>query len=262
MNCALATGFKRMGWIAAGVAPLALLWVAGGFFGGCSADAIAAKNAELTGNSDSADPAAAETQMALPAQTGPERVILQTRSNNALIRVTEANAGNSQIIRVTTVFNGEKNVIILNIDEPVYEIEIPLSPQSIAAVPSGTPGLPGSPNDIQAQAQRMQMDQYLELAQSSMLAGNYNEAIRNVDNVLQINPKHAKARSMKGSIYYAMGNLDLANQEWDRVLLMDPGNVEIRNFIEFLQRGPASPPPPLPGAGGNTIAPSSNRRAR
>ena len=262
MNYDLATVFKRMRRIGMGFAPLALLLVAGWVFAGCSSEDTAKKNAELTGNKNSANPADAETQFELPTQTGPEKVILQTRSNNALIRVTEASAGNSQIIRVKTVFNGEENIIVLNIDEPVYEIEIPLGPQQVALPPGGTAGDAGTQKALQAQAQKMQTDQSLELAQKAMLAGNYNESIRNLDNLLQINPKHIKARSMKGSVYYALGNIDLANQEWERVLLVDPGNVEVRKFIDFLRRGPASPPPPLPGAGGSTISPAFNPRTR
>lgn len=257
MSCALATGFKRMVRFGAGVIPLTLLLVAGGVFGGCSSDDAGDTTGNISAKSPFSDPADAETQMNLPARTGPERVILQTRSNNALIRVTEASAGSSQIIRVKTVFNGEENIIVLNIDEPVYEIEIPLGPQQIAPPPGGA-GPAGTQKALQAQAQRLQTDQSLELAQKAMLAGSYNEAIRNLDNVLQINPKHIQARSMKGSVFYAMGNLDLAHQEWERVLLVDPGNVEVRKFIDFVRRGPASPPPPLPGAGGSTLGPLSN----
>ena len=39
---------------------------------------------------------------------------------------------------------------------------------------------------------------------------------------------------MKGSIFYAMGKYDLARKEFDFVLQVDPENLEVKRFKEFM----------------------------
>ncbi|HEX7926312.1 MAG TPA: tetratricopeptide repeat protein [bacterium] len=66
--------------------------------------------------------------------------------------------------------------------------------------------------------------------------------------VLLTRPEHPQAHTMKGSIYYAMGNYALANDEWEKVLQLDPSNQEVRQFLDFLKSRKGAPQPPLPGA--------------
>ena len=94
----------------------------------------------------------------------------------------------------------------------------------------------------------MQVTEALEKAQQDMVRGDYLSAMRQVDIVLRLNSNHIQARAMKGSIFYALGDNQLANTEWNRVLLLDPGNKEVQGFQEFISRNPGTPPPPLPGA--------------
>ncbi len=179
------------------------------------------------------------------------KTILLTRKGESSIKVSESEQNGDQIVRVNTVFQGQENTIVLDIDQPVYEVEIPLSleqvlPQSASARVRGPEG----------QFQDLLIAQYLQKAQEAMLAGDYNGALKQVDTVLQIQPNHIQARSMKGSVYYALGNYDLANQEWEYVLGQDPSNKEVLDFKAFLNNRASGQPPKLPGAPEGTRPPA------
>ncbi len=175
------------------------------------------------------------------------KAILRTKTGETGIQVTETEQGGVQVIRITTTFRGKKSTIVLAVDQPVYEVDIPLSLQQLdpgATRPGeGAPAGGGSGGDFQA----LVMAQYLEKAQISMMDGSYNDALRQVNLVLNVRPDHVKAHEMKGSIYYAMGNFELANEEWERVLALDPSNEEVRNFMEFLKNRQGAAQPPVPG---------------
>ena len=179
-----------------------------------------------------------------------QKTVLLTRKGESSIRVTESEENGNQIVRVNTVFRGEENTIVLDIDLPVYEVEIPLSldqvlPQAGSAAVRGPEG----------QFQDLLIAQYLQKAQEAMLAGDYGGALKQVDTVLQIRPNHVQAHSMKGSVYYALGNYDLANQEWEYVLAQDPTNTEVLQFQEFLRNRASGQAPKLPGAPEGTQPP-------
>jgi hypothetical protein len=176
------------------------------------------------------------------------QTVLSTRTGETYIQVTESEEGGAKVVRVKTQFRGQESSIVLNIDEPTYEIEIPLSIDQVipgttaGAAPGPGAGGKGNYGDLLAA-------QYLEKAQEQMLNGDYNGALRQVDLVLTVSPDHVQALTMKGSIYYAMGNYALANQVWEQVLVLDPSNEEVRNFQDFVksQKGPQQPN--VPGAG-------------
>lgn len=170
----------------------------------------------------------------------PERTVLSTRSGETLIQVTESDRSGNQVIRVRTVFRGKESIVILNIDQQNYEIEIPLSLEQQMPRPAGTS------TSTQGNFQDLLIAQHLEKAQEATLNGDYNAALRQVNLVALIQPDHVKAHEMKGSIYYAMGNYQLAQEEWERVLTLDPSNEEVLKFQEFMKnrRGATQPSPP------------------
>jgi len=172
----------------------------------------------------------------------PGKTVLQTRSGETGIQVTESDIDGTQVVRVTTTFRGEESNIELAIDQPVYDVEIPLSINQTR--PGGEGGQTGGGGGAY---QDIITAQYLEKAQAAMMQGNYNEALKQVDLVLTVNPDNVKAHSMKGSIYYAMGSYQLANEAWERVLTLDPSNEEVRGFLDFMQNQPGAPQPALPG---------------
>lgn len=173
----------------------------------------------------------------------PGKTVLAVRQGESSIQVTESELDGSQVVRINTKYRGEDHSIALQIDQSVYDVEIPLTLEQIAPQSGGARGSEG-------QFQDMLIAQYFEKAQEAMLAGNYSEALKQVNLVLLTRPDHVQGHAMKGSVYYAMGSYQLADTEWQRVLALDPGNQEVRDFMEFLKNRKGAPQPPLPGAPG------------
>lgn len=172
---------------------------------------------------------------------GEGKTVLSSRKGESSIQVTESEQDGSQIVRIKTVFRGEENIIVLNIDQPVYEVEIPLSldqvmPKAARSSASGPEG----------QFQDLLIAQYLEKAQQYMVDGDYNAALRQINLVLLTKPDHISGHSMKGSVYYALGNYQLANEEWQYVLSLDPSNREVNEFMKFMKNRKGVAQPPLP----------------
>ena len=183
-----------------------------------------------------------------PSADKPERIVLSTRSGETGIQVTESEQDGTQIVRITTTFRGEESTVVLAIDQPNYEVEIPLSIEQVRPRRAAGPGEPGAPGSAAGRDfQILLMAQYLEKAQEAMLNGDYNLALRQINLVLIVRPDNVKALEMKGSVYYAMGNYELANQQWEQVLVLDPSNQEVQSFRDFLQNTQGATQPPLPG---------------
>ena len=68
-----------------------------------------------------------------------------------------------------------------------------------------------------------------------MLKNDYVSALEALNSALQIDSFNPQAHMMKGSIFYSMGKYDLAKKEFDFVLKVDPGNVEVKRFKEFME---------------------------
>ncbi|HEX7926311.1 MAG TPA: hypothetical protein VF678_01895 [bacterium] len=104
-------------------------------------------------------------------QTGPEKTILATRQGESSIQVTESEIDGSQVVRINTRYRGEDHSIVLNIDQPVYDIEIPLTLEQIAPGAAGTASAGAS--TPAGQFQDLLIAQYIEKAQEAMLNGDY-----------------------------------------------------------------------------------------
>lgn len=171
------------------------------------------------------------------------RVILIAKEGESAIQVSESEINGSQVVRIDSRLKGEDHSIVMQLDADVYDLELPLTLEQIA--PQAAAAAAQSPA---VQFQELLIAQWLEEAQEAMLAGNYAKALRQVNLVLLTRPDHVQAHGMKGSVYYAMGAYPLADQEWQRVLALDPSNREVRAFTEFLKNRQGATPPPLPGA--------------
>lgn len=191
--------------------------------------------------------------------------VLKTRQGETGIQVTESEEDGIQVIRITTTFRGQESTVVLAVDQPNYEVEIPLSigQQQPAGAAGRPPGAAPGAGSGAGQFQDLLIAQYLERAQTAMIDGIYNEALRQVNLVLMVRPDHVPAHSMRGSIYYAMGNFELANEEWEQVLTLDPSNDEVRGFKDFLKNRQGAPQPPLPASlpGQGAAAPEPPRSA-
>jgi hypothetical protein len=188
----------------------------------------------------------------------PGKTVLTTKQGDTSIQVVESDEDGNQIVRINTRYKGEDHSIVLQIDQPVYDVEIPLTLEQIAPQTSAAARGP------EGQFQDLLIGQYFEKAQEAMLAGDYAGALRQVNLVLLTRPDHAQGHAMKGSVYYAMGSYQLAEEEWNRVLALDPSNQETRAFMDFLKNRKGAPQPPLPGAPGagpGTTAPKGGAQA-
>ncbi len=189
----------------------------------------------------------------------PGKTVLATKQGDTSIQVVESDEDGNQVVRINTSYKGENHSIVMQIDQPVYDVEIPLTLEQIAPQASAAARGP------EGQFQDLLIAQYFERAQESMLAGDYPGALRQINLVLLTRPDHVQGHAMKGSVYYAMGSYQLAEEEWNRTLALDPSNQEVRNFMDFLKNRKGAPQPPLPGAPGaaaGATAPKASARGQ
>ena len=68
-----------------------------------------------------------------------------------------------------------------------------------------------------------------------MMKTDYVSALESLNEALKIDSYNPQAHMMKGSIFYAMGKYELAQKEFDFVLKVDPGNIEVKRFRDFME---------------------------
>jgi Flp pilus assembly protein TadD len=64
------------------------------------------------------------------------------------------------------------------------------------------------------------------LALTQFNSGEYDEAISNFNDVIDINPRNAEAFFHRGNAYFAKGDLNLASLDHDRALSLNPMFME------------------------------------
>jgi len=65
-------------------------------------------------------------------------------------------------------------------------------------------------------------------------AGNYREALQEVDIAIELNDNLALAYARRGSIYYKLGDIDRATINWNLALQIDPEYDDVRNILRAL----------------------------
>jgi tetratricopeptide (TPR) repeat protein len=65
-------------------------------------------------------------------------------------------------------------------------------------------------------------------------AGDYREALKEVDLALELNPNMALAYARRGSIYYKLGDVQRATINWNLALRLDPEYDDVRNILKAL----------------------------
>jgi hypothetical protein len=65
-------------------------------------------------------------------------------------------------------------------------------------------------------------------------AGDYREALKEVDLALELNPNLALAYARRGSIYYKLGDVQRATINWNLALRLDPEYTDVRNILKAL----------------------------
>lgn len=66
-------------------------------------------------------------------------------------------------------------------------------------------------------------------------AGDYIQALNEVDIAIQLNPNLSLAYARRGSIYYKMGDIQRATINWNLALQIDPEYDDVRNILKVLQ---------------------------
>ena len=77
------------------------------------------------------------------------------------------------------------------------------------------------------------IDQLLQDALDFIRTGRFIQAISILQRVLQLEPDNIPALTRMGSAYWAMEKKDIARQNWERVLELDPNNKEVLQFMEM-----------------------------
>ena len=63
----------------------------------------------------------------------------------------------------------------------------------------------------------------------------YNQALIEIDQAIELNPNLAIAYARKGTIYYSMGQVQSASINWNIALKLDPEYDEVRDILEALK---------------------------
>ncbi len=77
------------------------------------------------------------------------------------------------------------------------------------------------------------IDQLLQDALDFIRNGRFIQAISTLQRVLQLEPDNIAALTRMGSAYWAIDKKDLARENWQRVLQLDPNNTEVNQFMKM-----------------------------
>ncbi len=75
---------------------------------------------------------------------------------------------------------------------------------------------------------------YLSRSLRYFYAGDFREALKEVDLALELNPNMALAYARRGSIYYKLGDVQRATINWNLALRLDPEYDDVRNILKAL----------------------------
>lgn len=78
-----------------------------------------------------------------------------------------------------------------------------------------------------------QLDHRIKLAKVYAKKGYTTRAIQEIQQISAEHPDYIPARIHLGLMYFSLGNVIDAQMEWDRALELDPGNEEIRTYLEM-----------------------------
>jgi len=75
------------------------------------------------------------------------------------------------------------------------------------------------------------IDQKLQRALEKIYSGEYLDAAKECQEVLDLEPENALALTRLGSVYYAMGQVKQARVYWKQALALDPNNDVLKSFL-------------------------------
>ena len=153
--------------------------------------------------------------------------IEQVGEGNIITKVYEERKDGIFTIRIEVIKNGHKTETIHHFDSENFSISIPVSAHIMMQSVQEAGKSPDS--------NVLLFTQKLELARKEMLKTDYIAALEALNQALNIDSYNPQAHMMKGSIFYSMGKIDLAQKEFEYVLKVDPENSEVKRFKEFIE---------------------------
>lgn len=121
----------------------------------------------------------------------------------------------------------------------VYESEIKYLTSQIAQLKQKNAVLEDSVRSVKLAKYAMERNINLALKCLSnslryFYAGEYREALKEVEAAIDLNPNLALAYARRGSIYYKLGDVDRATINWNLALKIDPEYDDVRNILRAM----------------------------
>jgi len=121
----------------------------------------------------------------------------------------------------------------------VYESEIKYLTSEVAQLRQKTAVLEDSVRSAKLAKHAMEQNINLALKHLSrslryFYAGDYREALQEVEAAIDLNSNLALAYARRGSIYYKLGDIDRATINWNLALRIDPEYDDVRNILRAL----------------------------
>ncbi len=151
----------------------------------------------------------------------------ETGEGNVVTKIYEERKDGVYAIKIHVIREGHISETIHYFDSPNFSISVPVSARIMVQSPEEAQKSPDTGI--------LRFSQHLEVAREAMMKTDYVAALEALNEALKIDSYNPQAHMMKGSIFYAMGKYDLASKEFDYVLKVDPGNLEVKRFKEFME---------------------------
>ena len=160
--------------------------------------------------------------------------IEETGEGSVVTKIIEERKHGLYTIRIQVIKDGDIKETVHFLENQNFSISVPVSKhiqvQTTGEAQTVAVGTTTSPD-----TNIMVFSQKLELARNAMLKTDYVTALEAVNESLKIDSYNPQAHMMKGSIFYAMGKYDLAKKEFDYVLKINPDNIEVKRFQQFME---------------------------
>jgi len=121
----------------------------------------------------------------------------------------------------------------------VYDSEIKYLTSQVAQLKQKNSVLEDSVRSVKLAKYAMERNinlalKYLSNSLRYFYAGEYREALKEVDAALELNPNLALAYARRGSIYYKLGDTERASINWNLALKIDPEYDDVRNILRAM----------------------------
>ena len=175
-------------------------------------------------------------EMAVPRDP---RQRVQSGPSNTLSRSIAKNNNNIPLHRDTTIAMANVAVETLRDSMALMNNEMRNLLVRLNAMEQNSRFLSDSLNSLKLESNISEKNmneamRYLSRSLRYFYAGDYREALKEVDLALELNPDLALAYARRGSIYYKLGDVQRATINWNLALRLDPEYTDVRNILKAL----------------------------